>query len=148
MGTSEKTCFKCGSVKPLDEFYRHKAMADGHLNKCKECTKSDVHKHRELNIDKLRKYDLERAKDPARRKRARAVSAQWRAADNRRQQAHNKVHRAVQAGLIERKPCCVCGSEKSYAHHESYDRPLDVIFYCQPHHKERHKQMKIEGINP
>lgn len=39
-----KVCFKCGVEKPLDNYYKHPAMGDGHLNKCKECTKSDSKK--------------------------------------------------------------------------------------------------------
>ena len=45
-----KECFKCGKQKELSEFYRHKMMGDGHLGKCKGCTKKDT-KERQ---DKLR----------------------------------------------------------------------------------------------
>ena len=145
---SSKKCFKCGKVKPRSEFYAHGAMADGLLGKCKECTKKDANEHRLANLEKVRKYDRERAKNPHRIANAVEQNKRWRKEDGRRASAHNKVARAIRAGVIEKAPCCVCGSDNSLAHHESYDRPLDVIWYCQPHHKGRHKEMILKGIQP
>ena len=46
-----KKCFKCGVEKTLSEYYKHKGTRDGHLNKCKECTKTDT----KLRIEKKSK---------------------------------------------------------------------------------------------
>jgi ribosomal protein S27AE len=138
----DKSCFKCGQDKPLSEFYKHSRMADGYLNKCKACAKSDAAKHRNENLDRIRAYDRDRAKNPERVRMSADVNRLWRAADSRRVAAHNAVCRAIRKGELVRQPCERCGESKSLGHHEDYDKPLDVVWLCQPCHKERHKEMK------
>lgn len=137
-----KECFKCKTVKPLTEFYKHAGMADGHLNKCKECTKNDVSKHRDQNLEKIRAYDRTRGKISERIKTSTEITRAWRAEDSRRNRAHTTVARAIRSGKLVRQPCSRCNDPKSVAHHEDYDKPLEVMWLCQPCHKKRHKELK------
>jgi ribosomal protein S27AE len=139
-----KECFKCKTVKPLEEFYKHSMMADGHVNKCKVCNKKDVIKHRLKNIERIREYDRQRGKLPERKRHNAVVNQAWRAEDRRRTRAHNAVSRAISKGILARGLCCRCGSAKTLAHHDDYDKPLDVMWLCQPCHKQRHKELKEE----
>jgi len=116
-------------------------MADGFLNKCKDCAKNDSTNHRNSNLEKVRAYDRERSKSSERRKATTEVVKAWRAEDKRRQIAHNKVRVAIQNGKLIREPCIRCGDKKSVAHHEDYDKPLDVMWLCQPCHNKRHKEI-------
>lgn len=140
-----KECFKCKTVKPLTDFYKHPAMLDGHVNKCKECNKKDVRKNRNDKIDYYREYDKTRAKQPNRIKMALEVNRQWRAEDKRRGQCHSAVARAIRKGEMVPKNCERCGAEKTVAHHEDYSKPLDVMWLCQPCHIQRHKEINIHG---
>ena len=137
----EKTCFKCNEIKPLHFFYKHSAMKDGYLNKCKECNKKDSIEHRSKNLDAVRAYDRERGKSPERLKLAAEQTKRWRAEDRRRGVAHNAVARAIKNGSLVRESCKRCNEEKSEAHHENYDMPLDVVWLCSKCHKQRHKEL-------
>lgn len=45
-----KKCIRCNIIKPIDDFYIHKQMKDGHINVCKECVKNRVNKRYTLKI--------------------------------------------------------------------------------------------------
>ena len=140
-----KECFKCNTVKPLEEFYKHPMMPDGHVNKCKECNKKDVNENRQKKIDYYRAYDRERGKRPERIQNSIEQNRIWRAEDRRRTKCHNAVARALRAGTLVRQPCVRCQDPKSEAHHEDYDKPLDVVWLCSVCHKQRHKEI-LNGV--
>lgn len=134
---TSKTCFKCQENKPLSMFYKHARMADGHLNKCKDCTKLDVANNRVDNIERIRAYDKMRASMPHRVAKAKEIQKKWREEHPERRAAQIALGNAVSRGRVEKLPCMVCGG-KSEAHHPDYSRPLDVVWLCPPHHKQAH----------
>lgn len=133
--TSCKVCFKCGVEKPLTEFYKHPKMADGHVNKCKECNKRDVTENRNLKIHKYREYDRERGN-----RQGHEYVKDYRERFPKKYAAHVLVNNHLRDGKLEKGPCEICGAEKSVAHHDDYDKPLQVRWLCQVHHKAWHKE--------
>lgn len=141
---SDKECFKCGTVKPLSEFYKHLQMADGHLGKCKECAKADIIARRKANIEHYREYDRERAKRPERKAKILVYQQRRRSKDPEKCRAHRLLIYHVRAGNITRKPCEVCGKvhgvdgARVEGHHDDYSKPLDVRWLCFKHHRMEH----------
>jgi hypothetical protein len=53
--------------------------------------------------------------------------------------------KAIEAGILIRKPCEVCNTEIDVqAHHDDYYKPLDVRWLCRKHHREHHLNEKIK----
>lgn len=138
-----KACFRCGAVKPLDEFYRHPFMADGHLGKCKDCTRSDVRQYREANITRYRQYDRERFQRPERRAQVYQWNRERKMRDPQKTRARQATLNAIRAGRLVRLPCEACGTTvRVEAHHPDYSKPLDVRWLCDTHHHEEHRRME------
>ena len=133
-----KTCKKCGEKKPLDAFYKHPKMADGHDSKCKECAKAAITAARERNIDKVREYDRQRAKLPHRMELNKQNVKRYRQENSKRYRANNRLNNAIRDGKISKLPCWICGSLDVEGHHPDYDAPLSVVWLCAAHHKEIH----------
>jgi len=148
---AEKRCFKRGETKGFDSFYKHSRMSDGRLNKCIDCTKEDVKKHRQENLEKVREYDRLRGSMPhrvaARKEYSktaayaeshRASTKRWMEKHPERKKASTSVNNAIRRGKLKKFPCLVCGNETSEAHHPDYSRPLDVVWLCTSHHQQVH----------
>lgn len=135
----EKTCFRCHVRKPIDAFYRHPAMKDGHLNKCIDCAKADVAKHYRETIDERRAYERERAQRPGRKAAAIVYQRTRRAKAPEKNRARQMVAAAIREGRLALKPCEVCGTTKKVqSHHDDYAKPLGVQWLCWTHHMEAH----------
>lgn len=158
----EKACRQCNVTKPLTEFYAHKQMADGYLNKCKECVKSRVRKHRADNLESIQAYDRARGMLPH-RVAARAEYQQTeqgkvamgranRAYQERnpdRRAAHCALSNAVRDGKIWKSPCCMApgcfSTRRLHGHHTHYDNPLSVVWLCDKCHRQLHKEFDQRG---
>ena len=131
-----KICFKCQRELPLSDFYKHKQMADGHLNKCKKCSRGDSTKNRNENIDRIREYDRNRGnrQDPDYMKG-------WREKYPAKYKAHNMVNNSIRDGKITKPDYCQgCGDKcKAHGHHQDYGKPLDVVWLCPACHKFIHE---------
>jgi ribosomal protein S27AE len=66
------------------------------------------------------------------------ITKAWREEDRRRCRAHSAVARAIRFGTLVRQPCESCNNATSVAHHDDYDKPLDVRWLCQACHKHHH----------
>lgn len=152
-----KVCRECSKERPLTEFYKHAKMTDGHLNKCIECVKARVSKHRKANLEKIREYDRQRGSLPHRvqARKEYQQTERGKAAKKRGMDAYHKRYplkyashlitaKAVREGKLKpAKSCSVCKSKKLIeGHHDDYTKPLSVRWLCQKCHKEWHRHNK------
>ena len=138
-----KTCSKCGIVKPITEFYKNHRTTSGHVNKCKDCTKSDVRKYRRDNPSVQERDRMRGSRQPA------GYLREYREKYPKKYAAHNAVNNAVRDGRLHKGSSCeICGSSFSISgHHDDYNRPLEVRWLCSLCHCRWHAE-NGEALNP
>jgi len=89
-------------------------------------------------------HKRERDKIYSRRKRANGKINKteeyriWREKNPEKVRAHQSLNRKIKSGEIKREPCQICGKIKVHAHHEDYNKPLEVVWLCPAHHQQLH----------
>lgn len=132
-----KKCFKCNIEKELSEFYTHKKMADGHLNKCISCAKADVQRRLDEKVKDPSFVEAERKR--GRHKYHRLYEGTGRANKKRTlgyMKKYPEKEKAKNKSQHMKKP--FDGVEK---HHWSYNEEhyKDVIWLTKKEHMKGHR---------
>lgn len=139
-------CSVCLRVLPASAFY-HRVTG-----RCRECHKLKVRENRKTKLAYYLKYDRQRSNDPKRvaLRQTYAASAHgreilkvnrkaWQQRNQKKRRAHVIVGNYVRDGKLAKQPCETCGSTTVQAHHDDYDKPLEVRWFCRPCHMAHHR---------
>ncbi len=136
----KRICGHCKIEKDLEDFPRSKSRYLGRGYWCTVCR---------------RQYDREHDKKPERKEASRQYqkSEQGRLTINKRLRldyrqnkhkytAKRLVEEKIRNGTMIKTPCIKCGDKRSLGHHPDYAKPLEVIWLCQKHHSEVHRELQ------
>lgn len=70
---------------------------------------------------------------------------EWDKRNPIKRKAHKTVENALLSGRLSRKPCETCGRQKVQAHHDDYNKPLDVRWLCSSCHHQHHHQIRLSN---
>jgi hypothetical protein len=152
-----KVCSKCKIEHDENDFPFRDGLKLRRVSNCPSCRKEIAMEsyHRNKDVFKLRERSRrlsqkESYKQKKKEYRLNNKEACLRAKikyiknNPEKTSAMYKVKYAVKTGKITKQPCGRCQTTIDVqAHHESYDRPLNVTWLCRKHHKERHRELDI-----
>lgn len=130
-----KKCSICKKVLNKNYFHSDSSKPTGLRYSCKDCEHERYIKRskylKEYRI-KNKKYFLNKWRE-------------WESKNHKQYLVNQKTDYAIRTFKIKKESCSVCGNKESYAHHDDYSKPFDVIWLCRTHHGERHRKLHSYG---
>ncbi len=138
-----KECSDCGVEKDSSKFGVVTGNKDGLNVRCRECV-NEYNRTRRLDplVIEARRKERKRYIGKQRERYSRLTNKSPE--HHRKVRAWSKLNRSIKSGVIS-KPlnCGKCGTPcDTRAHHEDYDKPLEVTWYCRLCHANRHKEIR------
>jgi hypothetical protein len=135
-----KICTKCKIRKPIRKFHKNRSKKDGYNYNCYECYQIYFAEWKKRTNYDRKEYFRNYTSDPKIKKHISQYMTDYRRKnplEKKKHDARQKLNTAIRYKRMSRRPC-FCGKKKSEAHHENYNKPLDVQWLCKLHHEQLH----------
>jgi len=142
----EKKCRTCGVVKNVGAFYKQRKYAGKqyYCGSCKKCyigsRKEYLKEYQKKNAEKIKAQIKIYQNTPEAKENRRISKAQYNLLHKNRYKARYTITGMLQRGKLKRKPCEKCSTTESiHAHHDDYNKPLEIRWLCAKCHREWHR---------
>ena len=125
--------------KEADPVYREERKVYERERQKRSLATNPAYHRRQLENAK-RHFRQQRANNPVIRAADQARSKAAKLKYPERVKARTQVYGALRNGTLIKLPCKVCDSPRSHAHHQDYNKPLDVEWLCAKCHGMEHRR--------
>jgi len=142
----KKICPKCKIEKEYSEFHKDRQQSSGIKPYCKECqkemSKQTYYKNVEKRLMAIKTYYAKNKERLIKIQTQRHRDIRNTLEGKMKYDANRAVNLAIRTNKLKRKPCEICGNEKSHGHHYLGYAPenwFKVKWLCLKHHFYYHR---------
>lgn len=130
-------CPKCGAERHLVKG----GIFNGKVRFRPSCNSCERERIPTTNLERKRALAAEYRKKAG---GSAAYNKRWKSRNQEKARAHKIVETRLRYGKLSKQPCERCGAtDLVHAHHDDYSKPLEVMWLCPLHHKERHRELQF-----